>query len=196
MLSNDAWYKGRLEDAKAKLAQVDADLEKAKAEAKDPVEQAKELWAEHYENAPTHRTQENHFIGGAVLRWWAPMREASRNRLNIYTLKDADTGKRLVGVQIPSGEVSKLLARISGGQSAMTPKTFSEDVLRNGTEYRLEGNIRVTRGRIAGNPIVRLHPPSAPIQEGLKQLGVLYERGIQPVCIPSGAQGSTVSIAC
>lgn len=160
---------------------LEEELKSAQEIADDPQAWALDQWAEEFEAAPEHQINTHHLIGGAIMRWWAPMREAATGRLNIYTTVDAKTGKRVVGVEIPEENITGLLNRMSGGGSTVTTGTLRTDVLRNGTEYRLEGNIRVTRGRVGKESVIRLYPPTEAIAKVLKQKGVIYEKGVQPV---------------
>ena len=179
--ADEAWVAKGLERSKAELSQAQEKLTAARKEWSDPEARARELWGKQYDETPAHRTEQNHMVGGAVLRWWGPIREASGANLRIFTARDAKAGKRIVGVSIPPERIEGLTARIGGGESRITGASMATDVLRNGTEYRLEGNIRVTRARIGRDSIVRLHPPTNEIGEHLKQLGAIYERGAQPL---------------
>jgi hypothetical protein len=190
----DKWAQDGLEESKAGLEKAKTELAAAKEKANDPVTTAKKEWAEQYENVPSHSTKEHHLIGGAVLKYWNAIREASRGHLQIYTTVDAKTGQRVVGVDVPPGEINGLLARITGGKSTVDAAQLGADVLKNNLTYTLEQNIQVKRGRVSGSSVVQLIPPTQDIASDLKRLGVLYERGVVPVYyvpnVGTGIRGS------
>lgn len=119
-------------------------------------------------------------IGGAVMRWWNPIHEVSP-ALRIYTTVDSKSGKRVVGVDIPPAEIRGLLNRITGGASRVNASQLQADVLKNKLEYTLEQNIEVRPGRINRQPVVQFIPPTQDVGNNLKRLGLIYEKGIQPV---------------
>ncbi|HLJ25301.1 MAG TPA: strawberry notch family protein [Candidatus Angelobacter sp.] len=188
--SSDRWAQERVGSAERELAEKQKALADAHSALKEPLAAARQQWQEQYDQAPDHRTVEHHLIGGAVLRWWNPIREATGQFLNIYTAVDSDSGRRVVGVEVPGNEIEKLLSRISGNQSTVNARQLMTDVLHNGTRYELEGGIQVRRGRVSRNQVVQLIPPNANVGTRLKDLGVIYERGMQPVYyLPEGDKG-------
>lgn len=148
--------------------------------AQDPKAGLRNMWQQRYDAAPTHDTEEHHLIGGAVMRYWNPIHEASPV-LNIYTTVDSNSGKRVVGIDIPKGKIDGLLSRISGGKSTVNAQQIRTDVLENGTPYQLEGGIQVKLGRVAGKKVVQFVPPNEQVAANLRNLGVVYEKGVMPI---------------
>lgn len=183
-----SWAQNRVEQARESIDELRKDLEKSQDLAKDPEAWAKEQWEQQYNQAPAHTTVEHHLIGGAVMRWWNAIHEASP-ALNIYTTVDSKSGKRVVGVDIPSGEIRSLLSRITGGGSTVNASQLQTDVLKNGLSYTLEKNIQVRQGRINRQPVVQFIPPNQDVANNLKRLGLLYEKGIQPIYYLPNAEG-------
>ena len=173
------WWADGLKGAQERLQEAQTALATARAMAQDPIGWAKQRWAEQYQDAPKHTTQERHLIGGAVLRYWNPIRDVGGH--TIYTAVDSGTGQRVVGVEIDPHEIGGLLQRISGGASTVNTAQLIADVLRNNLSYTLEGGIQVRPGRIGREPVIQLIPPNRDVAENLKRLGVLYEKGVQPV---------------
>lgn len=182
------WARTNVKDAEAVLDKATAELEEAQKAAADAPAWAREQWEKQYTEAPAHTTKEHHLIGGAVLRWWNPIREASEG-LKIYTAVDSKTGKRVVGVDIPPGEIKGLLARITGGSSTVDASQLHTDVLKNGLSYTLEQGIQVKRGRVNRQPVVQFIPPNQNVANSLKAMGLIYERGVQPVYYLPNAEG-------
>ncbi len=170
-----------VEENENKLAEQQGILADAEAAAKDPDAWAKQEWARQYEAAPDHETETYHLIGGAVMRFWNPIRESAGIGNNIYTASDSRTGQRVVGVRIPPQSIQKLLARISGGASTVTTYQLYTDVLRNNLSYTLEGGIQVRRGRVGRENVVQIIPPERNIAATLMRMGVLHERGVVPI---------------
>ena len=79
----------------------------------------KNLWQKQYEEAPTHTTKEHHLVGGAVMKYWNAIREATGQRMEVYSTVDASTGQRVVGIEIPATQIQKLVGRITGGKSTV-----------------------------------------------------------------------------
>jgi hypothetical protein len=173
-------------------AQKDA-LKAAEDLAADPIKWAKERWKEQYEAAPTHISIEHHLIGGAVMRYWNPIKEVAYVRDSIFTTVDSNTRQRVVGVKIPAGAIGKLISRITGGKSTVNASQLHTDVLRNGLTYTLEGNIQVRRGRVGRDQVVQFLPPNPDVAVNLRRMGVLHERGVTPVYyLPTGKEASGV----
>lgn len=179
-LPPDNYERTDLEEARAKAENLRIRVAVAEEAAADPIEWAKREWERQYDDAPSHTTNEHHLIGGAVMRYWNPIREASQLS-NIYTTTDSKNGQRVVGVDIPAERIGQLLGRITGGASTVTPSQLRTDVLRNNLTYTLEGGIQVRRGTIARQPVIQLIPAAAGQGDALRALGVLYERGVMPV---------------
>jgi hypothetical protein len=171
-----------IKDAESKLADV-------KGAAEDTPQWARDQWEKQYAEAPAHTTKDHHLIGGAVLRWWNPIREASSQALKIYTAVDSKTGKRVVGVDIPADEIRGLLQRITGGSSTVDAGQLHTDVLKNGLNYTLEQGIQVKRGRVNRQSVVQFIPPNPNIANTLKGMGLIYERGVQPIYYLPNAEG-------
>lgn len=148
--------------------------------AQDPKAGLRNMWQQRYDAAPTHDIEEHHLIGGAVMRYWNPIHEASPV-LNIYTTVDSNSGKRVVGIDIPKGKIDGLLSRISGGKSTVNAQQIRTDVLENGTPYQLEGGVQVKVGRVAGKKVVQFIPPNEQVAANLRNLGVVYEKGVMPI---------------
>lgn len=148
--------------------------------AEDPIAWAKEQWGEVYGSAPSHETVNHHLIGGAVMKYWNPVREASAFS-NIYTATDSKTGKRVVGVDIPEEGIRQLVDRISGGQSTVDASQLYIDVVRNNLTYTLEGGTQIRRGRVGKDSVLQLLPGTREIGDNLKQMGVVVERGVSPI---------------
>jgi hypothetical protein len=176
-----SWSKREIERQEKKLETLRPQLAEAEKRAADTEAWAKEQWAQQYEAAPTHSTVEHHLIGGAVMKYWNPIKDASFIRNSIFSTTDSKTGQRVVGVQIPANRINPLVDRISGGRSTVTPSQLHDDVLRNGTPYTLERNIRVRQGRIGRTTVIQLIPPNSEVAQRLTQLGAIYERGINPI---------------
>lgn len=185
---SDPWMKTRVADANTLLDRATKNLEEVSKAADNPAAFARDQWEKQYEAAPTHITKEHHLIGGAVLRWWNPIRDASEG-LNIYTAVDSKSGKRVVGVDIPPDAIKELLGRITGSQSTVDSSQLQTDVLRNNLNYSLEGGTEVRRGRVNRQPVVQFIPPNQGVAENLKRLGLVYERGVQPVYYLPNAKG-------
>ena len=178
-----------LADRQAKLEEARGALTEAQTAAGDPMAWAKSKWAEQFEAAPSHITDERHLIGGAVMRFWNPISDIV-GRPDIFTTVDSKTGKRIVGVDIPKEGIRELLQRITGNASTVNAAQLVADVLRNGLTYTLEGGIQVRPGRVGREPVVQLIPPNADVGRTLRSLGVLYEKGVQPIhYLPSGERG-------
>ena len=190
-LPDDNWEVRSLAEAQ-KLAE-DAKVAHGVAEeiAKDPMRWAREEWGRQYEDAPSHTTERHHLIGGAVMRFWNPIREAT-GLTNIYTAVDSKTGQRVVGVDVPSETIGSLLQRITGGASTVNTRQLILDVLRNNLPYTLEGNIQVRRGRVGREFVIQLQPANPEQGQNLRSIGVLHERGVVPIYyIPNAMTGPT-----
>ena len=178
---DDSYQKRTVAQAQEKLAATAKAKEETAAIAADPNEWAQERWSKLYDAAPTHRTIEHHMIAGAVMRFWNPLREATSLSSSIYTANDSKTNVRVVGIDIPKAKIGPLLQRLRSGKSTVDARQLYTDVVRNGTSYTLEKNIQVRRGSIGREKVLQLIPPNADVAETLKDMGVLYERGITPV---------------
>ena len=146
----DHWSRVQLANRQKDLAEKQRQLAQAEAAAQNVQQTALQQWKEQYEAAPTHQTEEHHLIGGAVMRYWNPLKDATFIRNSIYTTADTKTGQRVVGIDIPGNRIRALLDRISGGQSTVNAEQLHDDVLKNRTPYTLEGGIQVRRGRGRG----------------------------------------------
>lgn len=138
-------------------------------------------WEDLYEASPTHETREHHLITGAVMRFWNPIKEAAQLRNSIFTATDSKTGKRVVGIDIPDGEIGRLLPRIEGGHSTVNAAQLESDVLRNGLTYELETGIQVRRNKVSRESVIQLIPQTQDAARRLIALGVAYERGVTAV---------------
>ena len=192
-VQENEYWKSSLDQAKAKVAELSAPVEEARKIAERADEWGREAWEEQYESAPSHTSEEYHLIGGAVLRYWSAIKEASP-LLDIYTTVDTKTGRRVVGVSVMPQSVNALLARISGshGVAAVTAPQMVRDVLINGSKFTLENGIRVQRGRVARVQVIQLITSRQPIIDALRDMGVQYEKGVTPILyIPTAAAVQT-----
>lgn len=187
--SGQAWADNRVGAGEQALKEAQAKLAEVEGMSKDPQQWARDQWEKQYREAPAHETKEHHLVGGAVLRWWNPIREATGQSLKIYTALDSKTGKRVVGVDIPADEIQGLLQRITGNASTVDASQLHTDVLKNGLSYTLEQGIQVKRGRVNREPVVQFIPSSQDIGNNLRRLGLIYERGVQPVYYLPNAEG-------
>lgn len=186
---NETWWRQGAADAQNKLDAAQTALAEAQELAKDPTAWAKARWAEQHADAPSHTTNEHHFIGGAVLRFWNPIKDIT-HRPDIYTAVDSTTGKRIVGIEVPKESIGQLLQRITGGASTVNAAQLITDVLRNNLSYTLEGGIQVRPGRVGRDPVIQLIPPNPGVGQTLRNMGVLYEKGIQPIYyLPNTEEG-------
>jgi hypothetical protein len=103
------------------------------------------------------------------------------HRLDVYSTVDDKTGQRVVGVEIPKEQIQRVLNRITGGASTVTTAQVIPDVLNNGTQYDLEGGIKLRRGRVARQSVVQFVASNPNTLKDLKDMGVLHEIGIQPI---------------
>ncbi len=189
-LPETAWQVRSVENAKKSLEEAKKPLAEAEKIAADPEKHAMDLWKKAYDAAPTHITQEHHLIGGAVMRFWNPIRDATFIRNSIYTTNDTKSGQRVVGIDIPAARISALLDRISGGRSTVNVLQLHDDVLRNGTRYTLENNIQVLRGRVAREQVIQMIPPNKEVGDRLLELGLRYESGVVSIYyVPSKYSG-------
>lgn len=179
-VTGDSWYASSLKTAQESVAQAQAEVTAHAPIVADPTAWAKAQWVNQYDASPSHSTDEYHLIGGAVLKYWNAIREASP-LLDIYTTVDSNTGQRIVGVSVMPQTVNQLIARITGGRATVTTGQMLRDVLINGTPFNLEGGIRVVRGRVAKTPVLQFMASNDAALRNLKSLGVVTERGITPV---------------
>ena len=178
----DDYYQNRsIASLQEKLVAAKQAMEETAAIAEDPNKWALERWDRLHDAAPTHITEQHHMIGGAVMRFWNPIREATNLGSSIYTATDSKTGRRVVGIDVPAGHIGGLLDRIRSNKSTVNAQQLYTDVLRNGLMYTLEGNIQVKRGTVARTPVIQFIPPNQAIAETLKSLGIKYEKGVMPV---------------
>lgn len=177
----------------AQLQNLQQELGEVNAATDNPEQWARDRWKELYEASPAHITEPHHLIGGAVMRWWNPIKDSTFVRNSIFTTSDSKTGQRVVGIDIPADRIGDLLNRITGGGSTVDVNQLYTDVLRNGLTYQLEGGIQVRQGRIGREPVIQLIPPNRDIAQNLtRNLGVMYEKGAVPVYyIPNNDQGPT-----
>jgi 2'-5' RNA ligase len=162
------------------LERAQKSLADSEAATKDPIAWGKEEWGKQYEAAPAHNTTPNHLIGGAVMHWWNAIHDSTQ-RLEVYTVVDSKSGQRVVGVAIPKEQIAQLLAKITGNKSAVNSSQIIKDVLENNTPYRLEGGTRIVRGRVGRDRVVQFIPSGHGMGEQLKSMGVVYEKGLQPI---------------
>lgn len=176
-------FEARVERHKAELATARKERAVAAGEVsdRDYIEGIKGEWQKQFEEAPTHKTKEHHLVGGAVMKYWNAIREASSQRLDVYSTVDEKTGQRVVGIEIPANQIENLIARITGGKSTVTTAQIIPDVLQNATTYDLEGGIKISRGRVGRENVVKFTTSNADIQRNLKDMGVTHEIGIQPI---------------
>lgn len=177
------YYKRDLKNAKddLKVAERRAiDARKALRET-DVVSLAKDDWSKQHDEAPTHTSREHHLVGGYVTRFWNAIRDAAGHPMGVYSAQDTKSGQRVVGVEIPANHIKRLLAQLTGGKSTVNAEQIIPDVLNNGTSYDLEGGIRVRRGRVSRESVVQFVTSSPDVQRFLKDKGVIYEAGMQPI---------------
>jgi hypothetical protein len=175
------WEKRELDRLQGELDAIDPQAQEAAPIAANPEEWAKQKWAEQYAAAPTHSIVEHHLIGGAVMKYWNPIKDATHIRNSIFSTTDSKTGQRVVGIKIDPRRIESLIARIEGGKSTVTPEQIYADVLKNGTPYTLERNIRIKQGLIGRIPVVQLIPSGPEVARRLVELGAIYERGMAPI---------------
>lgn len=181
----DSWAANGIERETKKLHEAQVKLDEASKAASDLNAVALEQWTEQHSEEPETVTETEHLIGGAVLRYWGVLRQAMRD---ISLAQDSKTGERVVGVRLLPNMVQQVIGRIGGGGSTVTPDQVLRDVMQNGTEYQLEGGLRIRRGSVARNPVIQFMV-SGGNGPALERLGVVMERGIVPVYyIPDNKQ--------
>ena len=192
-MQGSAWARESVGYAQKDVEARKVTVANAQAIADDPMKWAKDRWKEQYDASPSHIIVPHHLIGGAVMRWWNPIKDSTFIRNAIFTASDSKTGQRVVGIDIPPAQIKPLLARITGGASTVNADQLYDDVLKNNMAYELEGGTMVARGRVGGNYVIRLTPGNQPIAEQLKRLGIIYERGITPLYyLPTGKEAGTI----
>jgi 2'-5' RNA ligase len=177
-----------VDEAKQAVARNKEAFATATKRAEDPTAAAREMWEEKYEDAPKSFTDRYHMIGGAVLRWW----DTLQGNEGIKLATDTSSGTRAVGVVVRDGEIDRVKASISGGRVTLTPSRVYVDVLENGTEYQLEGGVRIVRGRVARNPVMELKVPDRTTGRVLEGLGVTYEKGVVGMYYVPNRDGATI----
>ena len=168
-------HQEKLDEATSKVKDAQAALDAAEAQKTTPAETVgKEMWEDEYDKTDKSFTSEHHLIGGAVLRFWDNISKNS----GIKLAQDTETQDRVVGALIPSAELPAVIQSISGGTVRVTAGNLMADVLKNASEYQLQGGIRVRQGRVSRNPVVELKVPDAATGRILTGMGVVYEKGV------------------
>jgi hypothetical protein len=171
-------HRAALENAQRELAELEA--------VTDPQAEAKRRWQEIYDDTPEFAPERHDLLGGTVLQWWGHIQDAGVQ--GIFAVQDADTGERIVGVEVAKGNLKKLIEHISGGVVTATPRQVMTDILENGTRYELAHGVALVRGKVGRRPVIQVHHGG--YEYRLRQLGVQYEVGVVPIMyIPDNDRG-------
>lgn len=158
------WEAGHLLDEKELLAKYDL----------VPAERAEARWREQFAADPGYRDRELHLIGGALLPIWDRMKVDSGSQLRIVRV-ETDDGERIVGVEIPPKEVTRVLRSVGVICGRRAPEDVFESI-KAGEIVELVGGLRIQVTPFKGDEALELRGLSRFQVDEARRLGALHER--------------------
>lgn len=135
------------------------------------LEDAQAQWEEKYEAAPREAVRNMHLIAGAVTPIMNRLKAANANRMEIIRTK-ADNGDRIVGVEIPAGNVSRVLRALGVGGKLNSAESVLEAVMGN-EEVHLTENLSLMRSKLQGGPAIKVLNTRYKHDDLLKKIGLI-----------------------
>lgn len=158
---------------------------------KDDVQMTvQDWWNKEFAATPTTHVATYHLISGAVLPVWQRLSSSNEGggQMSLKTVRiETQEGERVVGVQIPSSQISRVLRDLGVQQSVNTPEEIYGAVLEMKDSFDLTGGIKIKPSFLKGKPVIQIMNLSRYQQNTYSNHGMIREyRGMETQCyVPS-----------
>jgi len=115
-----------------------------------PGPQVQTAWDAHMATLQPYRESTRHIISGAVIPNWNRLRTREGERIDFAQAKTTDVGKRIVGVDIRSAQINRVLQQFDAGGTTHSSGSIYSRVMDDGQTVQLLGGLRLTRSRVHG----------------------------------------------
>lgn len=175
---------------KLPAAQVEAQMrlkaQVAQASGKPPAEPelpqpqtVREWWNKEYLESPGFKTKTFHLITSPVIPIWERLttRDSHGNATRLKAMRaTTDTGKRLVGIHIPTRAINKVLKALGVGASTRTPEEIFNAIYLDGEQVELVGGMKLRRTMLRGSRAIELWGVDRNQAKVIEGMGVVKER--------------------
>lgn len=134
-------------------------LEERREFADDQVMSIGEWWNKEVAETPMSRVQDYHLIAGAVLPVWQRLSSTNDkgDQMSLKTVRiETEDGTRIVGVEIPSRQINRVLRDLGVEQSFKTPEEIFDTVLDTKETIELVGGIRLRPTFLKKQPAIEI----------------------------------------
>ncbi len=145
---------------------------------------AERLWNDESRELPRMRHETRHLLSGAILPIYnsVEMGEGGGTVLKV----NLDDGRSVLGLAVSDQRIGPTLRnlaampdnsapRYEGAAPSLAPEDIIDDVMENGTEYRLQNGWRIKRRRVLGDNRVELVGPDFTQEGAVTKWGVIKE---------------------
>lgn len=132
-------------------------------------------WNARYAAAPEIDTSEVHIIAGAIIPLWHKLKTESDSKLHVVRVC-TKTGQRIVGVEIPTTGVGRVLRSLGLGRTSAGPEQVFTAILQQGDEINLAANLRLKQSTLQGEPAIELLCVDPDRFGELRELGLINEQ--------------------
>jgi len=116
--------------------------------------EAKAIWEAEHDALPKIKTTRTAIIGGAILPLWSRLRAEANARLRVVRVT-ADSGQRIVGVQIDQKNLGDVLRAVGVSRNVASPEDVFDAVL-SGQRVNLVSGMYLFRVKVHGEVRIEL----------------------------------------
>jgi hypothetical protein len=138
-------------------------------------EAAKKWWESEYLRVPDIDTREVRMIAGAIIPLWQRLKTKDDARLRVVRVSTVD-GQRIVGVDIPRSQVTRVLRSLGLGGPGPDPQQLFTDLMEGSDARDLASGLKLKLSMLQGDSAIEVicHDPDRFAE--LRQLGLINEQ--------------------
>ena len=172
------WQSHLLSEDELMQKYVPVKLDQERVFKNDEVMTVENWWKKEVENTPPTKVSNYHLIAGAVLPVWQRLSSSneSGNTMSLKTVRiETVEGERVVGVQIPSHQINRVLRDLGVDRSYKSPEEIFDAVMETNEMIDLVGGIKLRRALLKKQQVIQIMNISIYQQTEFKNFGALQE---------------------
>jgi hypothetical protein len=138
-------------------------------------EAARQWWDTEYARVPEIETREVRVIAGAIIPLWQRLKTKDDAKLRVVRVSTTD-GQRIVGVEVPRSQVSRVLRALGLGGPELDPEQLFTELMEGGESFNLVSDLKLKRSSLQGEPAIELVCHDSDRFADLRSLGLLNEQ--------------------
>jgi hypothetical protein len=136
---------------------------------------ARRLWEAEVAEVPPFTARHYHILTGSLMGIWDRIRASGQTRLDVRRALLPD-GTRVVGIALAPNRYRAVLRQLGASSEGLNPAELYASVLESGAEVELTSGVSLSRGRVGGQPVVRINGLEDAVRRDLFNQGFPQER--------------------